>query len=235
MQAVTKLSSNVFNKSFAAVKWPMLLAWICLQELWFLLKSEQRKALELLLRGKDVFCVLPTGFHKSPIYQMFVHVKSSSSSVQRPTVISPGWKRGISRKHMTFTSCKNAACSNELFSLSSRLRFGGKTFWLSKCEFCPLIKYISYWEVVTRILIFSGRHDFSDARAFSFLALYKCKASRNQSPSVSNSQRGRSCEQIFDSSTTFLNPLVGTNSLIIWKTDSRFFFARLWGSRASRA
>ena len=35
---------------------------------------------------------------------------------------------------------------------------------------------------------------------------------RNQSPSVSNSQRGRSCEQIFDSSTTFLNPLVGTNS-----------------------
>ena len=36
---------------------------------------------------------------------------------------------------------------------------------------------------------------------------------RNQSPSVSNSQRGRSCEQIFDSSTTFLNPLVETNSL----------------------
>ena len=36
---------------------------------------------------------------------------------------------------------------------------------------------------------------------------------RNQSPSVSNSQRGRGCEQIFDSSTTFLNPLVGTNSL----------------------
>ena len=29
---------------------------------------------------------------------------------------------------------------------------------------------------------------------------------RNQSPSVSNSQRGRSCEQIFDSSTTFFNP-----------------------------
>ena len=35
----------------------------------------------------------------------------------------------------------------------------------------------------------------------------------NQSPSASNSQRGWSCEQIFDSSTTFLNPLVGTNSL----------------------
>ena len=35
----------------------------------------------------------------------------------------------------------------------------------------PLIKYISYWEVVTRILIFSGRHDLpSDAIAFSFLA-----------------------------------------------------------------
>ena len=30
------------------------------QELGFVLKSEQREALELLLRGKDVFCVLPT-------------------------------------------------------------------------------------------------------------------------------------------------------------------------------
>ena len=62
------------------------------QELGFVLKSEQREALGLLLRGKDVFCVLPTGFGKSLIYQMFVHAKSSSSSVQRPTVIviSPG-------------------------------------------------------------------------------------------------------------------------------------------------
>ena len=57
------------------------------QELGFVLKSEQKEALELLLRGKDVFCVLPTGFGKSLIYQMFVHGKSSSSSVQRPTVI----------------------------------------------------------------------------------------------------------------------------------------------------
>ena len=30
------------------------------QELGFALKSEQREALELLLRRKDVFCVLPT-------------------------------------------------------------------------------------------------------------------------------------------------------------------------------
>ena len=66
--------------------------WICSQELGFVLKSEQREALELLLRGKDVFCVLRTGFDKSLIYQTFVHAKSSSSSVQQPTVIviSPG-------------------------------------------------------------------------------------------------------------------------------------------------
>ena len=49
----------------------MLIAWICSQELGFVLKSEQREALELLLRGKDVFCVLPTGFDKSLIYQMW--------------------------------------------------------------------------------------------------------------------------------------------------------------------
>ena len=40
-----------------------------------------REALELLLRGRDVFCVLPTGFDKGLIYQMFVNAKSSSSSL----------------------------------------------------------------------------------------------------------------------------------------------------------
>ena len=34
----------------------MLIAW----ELGFVWKSEQKEVLELLLRGKDVFCVLPT-------------------------------------------------------------------------------------------------------------------------------------------------------------------------------
>ena len=48
----------------------------------------------------------------------------------------------------------------------------------------------------------------------------------NQSPSVSNSQRGWSCEQFFDSLTTFLNPLVGTNSLYGKRTVA-FFFSRL--------
>ena len=55
------------------------------QELEFFLffESEQREALELLLRGKGV-CMCPTN---SLICQMFVDAKSSSSSVQRPTVI----------------------------------------------------------------------------------------------------------------------------------------------------
>ena len=57
------------------------------QELGFVLKWQQRETLELLLRGKDFFCVLPTGFCKSLIYQMFVHAKSSSSFLQRTTVI----------------------------------------------------------------------------------------------------------------------------------------------------
>ena len=63
---------------------------------------------------------------------------------------------------------------------------------------------------------------------------------RNQSPSVSNSQRGWSCEQIFDSSTTFLNPLVGTNSIYGKRTVGFFSLVwhaptGVWGSRASRA
>ena len=62
---------------------------------------------------------------------------------------------------------------------------------------------------------------------------------RNQLPSVSNSQRGRSCEQIFDSSTTFLNPLVGTNSLYGKRTVGFFSLAshalRVCEARALRA
>ena len=45
------------------------------QELGFVLKWQQRETLELLLRGKDFFCVLPTGFCKSLIYQMFVYAR----------------------------------------------------------------------------------------------------------------------------------------------------------------
>ena len=40
-------------------------------------------------------------------------------------------KRGLvgwARQHTTSTSCQNAACSNELFSLTNRLSFGGKRF-----------------------------------------------------------------------------------------------------------
>ena len=57
---------------------------------------------------------------------------------------------------------------------------------------------------------------------------------RNQSPSVSNSQRGRGCEQIFDSSTTFLNPLVGTRSLYGKRTVGFFSLAShaLWACEA---
>ena len=62
---------------------------------------------------------------------------------------------------------------------------------------------------------------------------------RHQSPSVSNSQRGRGCEQIFDSSTTFLNPLVGTKSLYGKRTVGFFSLAshtlRACEARALRA
>ena len=37
-------------------------------------------------------------------------------------------KKLVDRQHTTFTLCQNAACSNELFSLSGRLCFGGKRF-----------------------------------------------------------------------------------------------------------
>ena len=72
-------------------------AWICSQELGFVLKSEQREALELLLRGKNVFCVLPTGFDKSFIYQMFVHARVLQVPCNgQPSLLSRLAKKGRS-------------------------------------------------------------------------------------------------------------------------------------------
>ena len=124
------------SKAFA-VKWWMSIAWICSQELAFVLKSEQREALELLLSGKDVFCVLLTGFDKSLIYQMFVF--KFCATADRHCYLA--WlKRGIGRKNTTqFTSCKNASCSIELFSLSGRFCFGGKRFDWANVSFSRLL------------------------------------------------------------------------------------------------
>ena len=62
-------------------------------DLAFVLKSEQKEAVESPLKGRDVFGVLPTGFGKSLIFQLFVLAKnrasnsSNASSVERPTII----------------------------------------------------------------------------------------------------------------------------------------------------
>ena len=45
----------------------------------------------------------------------------------------------LGRKHTTFTSWKHAACSNELFSLSSRLCFGEKRFDWANVNFGRLL------------------------------------------------------------------------------------------------
>ncbi|XP_068671291.1 probable ATP-dependent DNA helicase RecS [Montipora foliosa] len=57
------------------------------------LKKEQKEAITLLLQGKDVFAVLPTGFGKSLIYQNFVLIKqmedesTSNSGGDRPSCL----------------------------------------------------------------------------------------------------------------------------------------------------
>ena len=79
------------------------------QELGFALKSEQREALQSLLRGNDVFCVLPTGFGRSLIYQMFVYAKKSSS-LQRPTIIVILPLKSIMDKHIASNEFGLSAC-----------------------------------------------------------------------------------------------------------------------------
>ena len=52
----------------------------------FVLKAEQKEAVESLLRGKDVFGVLPTGFRKSLIFELLVLAKNRASSSPNASV-----------------------------------------------------------------------------------------------------------------------------------------------------
>ena len=141
-------------KAFA-VKW--WIGRICSQELGFVLKSEQREALELLLRGKDVFCVLPTAlFIRCLFMQRVLQVPCNG----RQSLLSRLCKKGGSVENtrllphakmllvpMNFFPCQVDYALEE-------------TFWLGKCEFWPLINFFYIFrEVVTRALIFSGWHD----------------------------------------------------------------------------
>ena len=89
------------------------------QELGFVLKSEQREALELDLRGKDVFLSCQQDLAKA----LFIRCLFMQRVLQVPcngrlSLLSHLCKkRGIVRQHTTFTSCQNAACSNEFFFL----------------------------------------------------------------------------------------------------------------------
>ena len=51
------------------------------------LKQEQDKAVRDLLKGKDVFAVLPTGYGKSLIYQAFVRVRDYHTSGKAAIIV----------------------------------------------------------------------------------------------------------------------------------------------------
>ena len=54
------------------------------------IEQEQKIVVRALLDGKDVLAVLPTGYAKSFIYQMFVHSMDNKLDSQAPIlVISP--------------------------------------------------------------------------------------------------------------------------------------------------
>ena len=48
-------------------------------------------------------------------------------------------KKGVSRQHTTFTLCQNDACSNGFFLFLVDYALEWSTFWLSKCDFLPLV------------------------------------------------------------------------------------------------
>ena len=69
-------------------------------------------------------------------------------------------KKGVGRQHTTFTSCQNAACSNNFFLFLWRVDYAlGENVLTDQMWFLLLI---SNWEDMTRILIFL-RHCFWSA------------------------------------------------------------------------
>ena len=87
-------------------------------------------------------------------------------------------KKGVDRQHTTFTSCQNAACSNNLFSfsLTGRLCSGGKRCDWSNVIFAAYYTERSWHAYWFSVVIVSGRHDLpSDARAVFLWPLLKCK------------------------------------------------------------
>ena len=87
-------------------------------DLGFVLKVEQKEDVESLLRGKDVFGVLPKGCGKSPIFQLFVLAKKNSLQLAK---CFSGMVNKIDRLNTTPTcsSCHLYIC---------RLFFGFSTF-----------------------------------------------------------------------------------------------------------
>ena len=55
-------------------------------DLGFVVNVEQKEDVESLLRGKDVSGVLPTGFGKSLIFQLYVLEKNRASSSPNASV-----------------------------------------------------------------------------------------------------------------------------------------------------
>ncbi|KAL9961922.1 hypothetical protein ACROYT_G030961 [Oculina patagonica] len=96
------------------------------KDLGFVLKAEQKAAVESLLVGKDVFAVLPTGFGKSLIFQLFVLAKSRASSslngalpsIERPTIIVISPLKSIVEEQIK---------SNEFNLTAAELRFDVET------------------------------------------------------------------------------------------------------------
>ena len=93
------------------------------------LKPEQESALRTLLADRDVLAVLPTGYGKSLIYQMFVRAKNYELNGNYSN--KRGWQA-----YTTFTSCQNAAYSNKVvFICWVDYALEGSAFILSKCDF----------------------------------------------------------------------------------------------------
>ena len=138
------------------------------QELGSVLESEQREALEMLLRGKDVFCVLPTAlFVRCLFMQRVLQVLCND----RQSLLSRLCKEGGSVENTWLLPHAKI-----IFSLSSRLRFGGKRFDWANVNFGRLLNIFhtegswhAYWfSLVGMIYPLMEEH-------FLFSPLKKCK------------------------------------------------------------
>ena len=129
----------------------------CLGDFPFIkeLRKEQNTCLVNLARGKDVFAILPTGFGKSLIFQLFLRLAKAALNSEKSTIVIVSPLVSVMRDHVE--QPKNLGFSSAAIGIGEEVEgdekkaregrceivFGSPETWLSK----SWLKELQYWKL----------------------------------------------------------------------------------------